>query len=395
MTNDTRLSPFSRRSFLQASSAAVAFQMLSEPLLAQVSQMRRTFPPGAVRINANENPLGPCAAAREAVIAITPEGGRYHFNLTEELVSTFAEPQGLRPENIMPFPGSTPALYYTVAAFTSPKASFVIAEPGYEAGAGAAKAVGARVVNVPLTKTWAHDVKGMLAAAPDAGLFYVCSPNNPTGTLTSHEDIEYLVEHKPKGSIVMVDEAYIHFSDATSCIDMVKAGKDVVVLRTFSKLYGMAGLRCGFAIARPDLLKKIDAYGGMDPMPVTANAAATASLKETGLVAERKAANTRVREATFAWLDKNGYTYSPSVSNCFMLKAGKPAKDVIGAMAKQNVFIGRPWPSMPDWVRITVGTQTEMEQFQTAFQKVMKGEVVGQLHDPLLERNLDGVMRLG
>ena len=105
----------------------------------------------------------------------------------------------------------------------------------------------------------------MLAAAPDAGLFYICTPNNPTGTLTSHEDIEYLVENKPKGSIVMVDEAYIHFSDAPSCIDMVKAGKDVVVLRTFSKLYGMAGLRCGFAIARPDLLKKIDAYGGMDP----------------------------------------------------------------------------------------------------------------------------------
>jgi len=235
----------------------------------------------------------------------------------------------------------------------------------------------------------------MLAAAPDAGVFYICSPNNPTGTLTSHDDVEYLVEHKPKGSIVMVDEAYIHFSDAPSCIDMVKAGKDVVVLRTFSKLYGMAGLRCGFAIARPDLLKRIEAWGGGNPMPVTANAAAIASLKDAGLVAERKAANTKVREATFAWLDKNGYTYSPSVSNCFMLKAGKPAKEVIAGMAHQNVFIGRPWPSMPDWVRITVGTQAEMEQFQLAFQKVMKGEVVGRVYDPMLERNLDGVVRLG
>ena len=133
--------------------------MLSEPLLAQVARGQVEFPAGSVRINANENPHGPCAAARDAVIAITPEGGRYHFNLTEELVSTFADQQGLKPEFVMPFPGSTPGLYYTVAAFTSPKAAFVTAEPGYEAGAGAAKAVGARVVGVPLTKTWSHDVK--------------------------------------------------------------------------------------------------------------------------------------------------------------------------------------------------------------------------------------------
>lgn len=394
MSQTPRLAPLSRRSFLQVASAAAALPMLNEPLLAQVARGQVAFPENAVRINANENPLGPCPAAREAVIAVLPKAGRYHFNLTEELGRLFAEQQGLKPENVLAYPGSTPPLYYAVAAFTSPKASFVIAEPGYEAGAGAAKAVGARVVNVPLTKAWSHDVKAMLAAAPDAGLFYVCTPNNPTGTLTSHDDVEWLVEHKPKGSVVMVDEAYIHFSDAPTCIDLVKAGKDVIVLRTFSKLYGMAGMRCGFAIGRPDLLKKLDLYGGMDPMPVTANVAAIASLKDANLVAERKAANTKVREATFAWLDKNGYSYSPSVSNCFMLKAGKPAKEVIAAMAKQNVFIGRPWPSMPDWVRITVGTPSEMEQFQVAFQKVMKGEVVGRAYDPMLDRDLDGVITL-
>ena len=122
----------------------------------------------------------------------------------------------------------------------------------------AAGIAGARVVKVPLTSNYSHDVRAMLAQAPDAGLFYICTPNNPTGTLTSHSDIEYLVEHKPQGSVVMVDEAYIHFADGTtSAIDLVKAGKDVIVLRTFSKIYGMAGLRCGFSIARPDLQKKI------------------------------------------------------------------------------------------------------------------------------------------
>ena len=129
-------------------------------------------------------------------------------------------------------------------------------------------------MKVPLTSTYAHDVKAMLAAAPDAGMFYICTPNNPTGTLTSHSDIEFLLANKPKDSILLVDEAYIHFSDATTALDLVKADKDVIVLRTFSKIYGMAGLRCGFAIARPDLLEKMGAFSGWSAMPITAVAAA-------------------------------------------------------------------------------------------------------------------------
>ncbi|MGC4048180.1 MAG: aminotransferase class I/II-fold pyridoxal phosphate-dependent enzyme, partial [Paludibaculum sp.] len=108
----------------------------------------------------------------------------------------------------------------------------------------------------------AHDVKAMLAAGgSNAGVFYLCNPNNPTGTLTAREDIEYLVKNKPAGSIVMIDEAYIHFSDAKPCTDMVAAGKDVIVLRTFSKIYGMAGLRAGAAFGRTDLLGKMMGFG--------------------------------------------------------------------------------------------------------------------------------------
>ena len=393
MSHENHLSPFSRRSFLQLSaiaSAALAGRIVTEPMLAYAQL--KSPPKGGILLNANENPLGPAAVARQAVANITPDGGRYLFNLTDELVDTFAQQQGLKPEYVHPFAGSSPALYYTVAAFTSPKASYVTADPGYEAGSRAAEVVGARVVNVPLTKTWSHDVKAMLAEAPDAGTFYICSPNNPTGTLTSHSDIEYLLENKPKGSVVLVDEAYIHFCDAPSTLDLVKADKDIIVLRTFSKLYGMAGLRCGFAVARPDLLQKISAYGGWNAMPVTACAAAIASLNDASLVPERKRINTATRQATFAWLDSNGYTYSPSVSNCFMLKAGKPAGDVIAAMAHQNVYIGRPWPSVPDWVRITVGTPAEMEQFRVAFQAVMKGAIVGRLHVDRLHLNLDGIV---
>jgi len=258
----------------------------------------------------------------------------------------------------------------------------------------AASAVGAKVVKVPLTKSYAHDVKAMVAAAPDAGLFYICTPNNPTGTLTSHSDIEYLVENKPPGSIVMVDEAYIHFCDAPSAIDLVKAGKDVILLRTFSKIYGMAGLRCGVAFGRPDLLEKIENYGGWNAMPITALVAASASLKDPQLVPERKRANATVRGQVFAWLDRNGYSYIPSESNFFMLDTKRPAKQLIDAMAKQNVFIGRIWPVMPTYTRITIGTAPEMEQFQTAWRKVMSGAVtagVGAVSKPGT-RNLDGIV---
>jgi histidinol-phosphate aminotransferase len=364
------LSPFSRRSFLQLSAAAT-YQIVTEPMLAAAA--RRPHPSDGVMIDSNENPLGPSQSAREAISAIIPQGGRYLDNLTDELIHTFAQQEGLNPDYVHAFPGSTPALRFAVIAFTSPQKSYVTADPGYESGMFAAANANARVVKVPLTKTYAHDVKAMLAAAPDAGLFYICSPNNPTGTLTPHSDIEYLVENKPKAAIVMVDEAYIHFCDAPSTLDLVKAGKDVVVLRTFSKTYGMAGLRCGFAVARPDLLDKIMDRAGWNFMPITALVAASASLKDPNLVPERRRINAAIRQETFQWLDRNGYSYIPSESNCFLLNTKRPGKEVIDAMAQQKVFIGRIWPVMPTCVRITVGTQEEMQQFQAALQKVMRG----------------------
>jgi len=362
--------PFSRRSFLSLSAAAAACTIVTEPLLAAA---HRPFQADGVMIDSNENPLGPSQSAREAISAIIPQGGRYLDNLTDDLVHTFAQQEGLNPDYVHVFPGSSPPLRFGVIAFTSAQKSYVTADPGYEAGMFAAGVAQARVVKVPLTRTYAHDVKAMLAAAPDAGLFYICSPNNPTGTLTPHADIEYLVENKPKGSVVMIDEAYIHFCGAPSTLDLVKAGKDVVVLRTFSKTYGMAGLRCGFAVARPDLLEKIMDRAGWNFMPITALVAASASLKDANLVPERRRINSGVRQETFQWLDRNSYSYIASESNCFLLDTKRPGKEVIDAMAQQKVFIGRIWPVMPTSVRITVGTHDEMQQFQVAFQKVMHG----------------------
>ena len=183
-----------------------------------------------------------------------------------------------------------------------------------------------------------------------------------------------LADNKPKGAVVLVDEAYLHFSDAASALDLVKADKDVIVLRTFSKLYGLAGIRCGFAVGRPDLLDRLDNFGG-NFMPITAVVAAIASLKDPQLIPERKRVNTAVRGETFQWLERNGYNYIPSQSNCFMLDTKRPAKGVIEAMARQNVMIGRVWPVMPNWTRITVGTREEMAHFQVALKKAMDGTV--------------------
>jgi histidinol-phosphate aminotransferase len=389
MARERILSSASRRSFLTLSaavSAAAALRIVTEPMLAHAA--RHKSQQMGVMIDANENPLGPCSAARDAVMEIAPQGGRYCDWLTDDLVKQLAQKEGLKPEYVRVYPGSSEPLHHSVAAFTSPQRSYVTADPGYEAGMFASNALHVRVVKVPLDKAYAHDVRAMLAAAPDAGVFYICNPNNPTGTVTSHADLEYLVENKPKGSVVLVDEAYIHFSDATSALDLVKADKDVLVLRTFSKIYGMAGLRCGAIFGKPELIEKVETYGGWNFMPITGLVAASASLNDAQLVPERKRVNASVRSSVFAWLERNGYSYIPSQTNCFMLDVKRPAKQVIDSMASQNIHIGRIWPVWPTCTRITVGTAAEMDQFQTALKKVMTGAVTARIAPVRREQSL-------
>lgn len=357
----------SRRAF---GGVASALTILSESALAQLSFVGEPGP-GAVMLNANENPLGPCPEALEAMNGILKRGGRYLFGETIRLGKVLAEQEGVEENCVRAFAGSSDPLHRTVLTFCSPSRSFVVADPGYEAGERAAKFIGAPVHKVPLRKDYAHDVKAMLAAGgANAGLFYICNPNNPTGTLTPRADIEYLVAHKPAGSVVMIDEAYIHFTDAKPCTDMVKAGRDVIVLRTFSKIYGMAGLRAGAAFGRPDLMKKMEGYG-TGYTPSTAMVGARVSLSVESLVPQRKKFTHDVREDVFAWMRKQGYAYVPSVSNKFMVDVKRPARQVFEALAKQDVFVGRVWPIWPTHLRVTVGTSEEMEKFKVAFARVM------------------------
>ncbi len=382
----------SRRSFLRLASLVAAAPVFSEAQFAYAAQrhilqnaaaqnadaprqrMHREAPPAdAVLINANENPLGPCQAACEMIAKIAPVGGRYDlWGETSKLTKTFAAQNNLPEDHIAVYAGSSDPLHFSVLAYTSPTRGFVQADPTYEAGGRAAKIAGAKISTVPLTASYAHDMKAMVAADPKAGVIYICNPNNPTGTITAREDILFALENKPKSSILLVDEAYIHLSDAQSVVDQVAAGKDLIILRTFSKIYGMAGIRCGLALGRPDLLAKLQNFG-QNPMVITGAAAANVSLLDAELVPKRKKIIGDTRNDTLAWLKANNYTViGDPQTNCFMIDVKKPGRGVITALQQKNVYIGRTWAVWPNAVRVSVGTPEEMAKFKTAFKSVME-----------------------
>jgi histidinol-phosphate aminotransferase len=361
---------FGRVAALLTAGATLPFY--NEAALAQDLKAIGAIPPDAVRLNANESPLGPCPAALEAITRITPRAGRYLFDQTRAFVETLAAVEGLPVTHVLPSAGSSDPLHRTVLAFTSPGRPLVLADPGYEAPAGAARFIGAKVIQVPLRKDYSHDAQAMAGADPNTGVIYVCNPNNPTGTVTRKEDILYLLEHKPKGCVVLIDEAYIHFATtATPAVELVAAGKDVVVLRTFSKIYGMAGLRAGAALGRPDLLEKLRGYGGLGIMPATGMAGATASLKDKDVVAQRRQLMTDVREDLCDWLHKRGYAFIPSEANMVLIDTKRPGPQAAAAMLQQKVAIGRAWQALPTHARVTIGTREEMTKFKAAFDRVM------------------------
>ena len=205
----------------------------------------RQLSPDTVIISSNENPLGPAQSALTAICNTASLGGRYHCDETMKTVNVFNEQFGLKHGYSALFPGFGGPLDLALMSNIGPDKPLVYGDPSYEQGPRAADTMKAPKYPVPLTATYAHDVKAMLKAHPSPGAYYIVNPNNPTGTMTPKEDIVWLVNNKPKGSVVIVDEAYHHFSNDESCIDLVAQDKDIIVMRTFSKIYGMAGLRAG------------------------------------------------------------------------------------------------------------------------------------------------------
>src|SRR5262249_52392705 len=164
-------------------------------------------------------------------------------------------------------------------------------------------------------------------------------------------------------------EAYIHFCDEPPGVDLVRTGKDVIVLRTFSKVYGMAGLRAGFALGRKDLLERVSGYNA-GALPATAMAAAHAMLLENDLVPARKRRNAERRVDLMRFFDEHGFAYTASVSNKLMVDARMPTQQVIDGLTRHKVYVGRPWPVWPTHVRVSLGSADDMERFKAAFLEV-------------------------
>ena len=365
---------FTRRGLLRVMglvAAGASLPFASEPALAQLSNLGGRLPEGAVKINANEFPAGPTPGALEALVAVARRGNRYQYPETWDFVAVLSKREGMANDRIAIYPGSSLALQHAVIAFTAPGRALITADPGYEAAAGAAEFIGAPVVRVPIRADGSHDVKAMLAAAKaqPTGLLYVCSPNNPTGTVTRRDDVAWLLANKPPGTVMLLDEAYIHFCDEPPGADLVGADADVVVIRTFSKIYGMAGLRAGFAMARPDLLERMAGFKS-GAMPATAMAAARTMLEDPQLVPARKQQNRKRREDLFRLLDRHGFAYTPSQSSKLMVDTRMPTQTVIDEMAKKGVYIGRPWPVWHTHVRISLGSEPDMSRFAAAFLEV-------------------------
>jgi histidinol-phosphate aminotransferase len=362
--------------FSELAQAQQAENLVARPARTGGGMGRQAFDPEMVVISSNENPMGPTKEGIEAMAKVGPLGWRYapqgeNLQFNALLAST----ENVKPDYVNGYPGSSIPLANSVAAFTSPTRSWVMGSPGY--GSGAGKFIGNKVVHVPLRADYTHDVEAMIKADPNAGAYYICNPNNPSGSLTPRKDLEYILANKKKDAVLVIDEAYVHFSGRENMsTDLVAQDKDVVVLRTFSKIYGMAGLRAGAIYGRPDLLAKVAEFGGGgNHLPVTAMACAAASMKiAPQMMKERIAINKTNRELAYAHMEKLGVTYIPSVSNFFMISVkGMTGAQVGQAMATKKIVLAgaNRWPEWPQHIRVTVGTFEEMTKFNAALTQVV------------------------
>jgi histidinol-phosphate aminotransferase len=369
---------FSRRSFFQrmAASAGVAALVqlpLADRLFASPEPQRNPIIPGAIQLNSNENPYGPLPSAMKAMQRALMEGNRYPFARYQPLTESVARHHGVKVEQVVLGAGSTEHLQMAARAFWGAGKNVVVADPTFESISEFVKAEGGEVRKVPLTSNYAHDLDGMLQRVDkNTGLVYICNPNNPTASITPAKDIETFLSKLPANVTTLIDEAYFHFADGMpdyrSFID--QAGDRVVVMRTFSKIYGMAGIRLGYIVSSEVTAKKmaefrlpisvsmIAAEGGLASLEANAEMRAAAARNAADRVEFAKQANVR------------GLTLIPSYANFFMVKTGKPAKEVMSAFQQRKVLIGRPFPPMTDYVRVSLGLPEENATFWQAWDQL-------------------------
>lgn len=312
----------------------------------------------------------------EAMQRVLGSSNRYHYHEFAAFYKTLAASEKLDANQILVGAGSSEVLHAAVDAFTSPKRPFITSWPTYEAGPELAGVEGHPVVKLPLTSNHAPDVKRLVAEAARSGggMIYICNPNNPTASIIGKQDLEWTVANLPSDTVLLVDEAYFHFAtspETESAMKYVHQGKNVVVLRTFSKIYGMAGLRAGFAAGRPDLIEKMTPYRNNVIGIVTVRAVLAALDLGPKLLDERREKIARTRTEMCAWLKEKKIGFIEPHTNFMMIDTGRDVRQVGPAMLAKGVAVGRPFPPYDKMLRVTIGTDADMARFRSAFSEVL------------------------
>ena len=374
MSNPT----LSRRSFSKLIGVTATYAALQSERAVSASwssaKVSSSKPTNVVRLSSNENPYGPSPAAMKAMTDARTLAWRYPDEYGDMLAEELARLNNVPADQIILGNGSGEILKLCAAAFTGKDKKIVIANPTFEAIARHAGVANAEIVKIDLTSDYRHDLQKMLEAANGAGLVYVCNPNNPTASITPKNEIaDFLARLSPK-TIVLVDEAYHHYVDSQnyeSVIPLVQQYPNLVVARTFSKIYGMAGLRCGYCVTQRENIGALRANQIFDNVNIMALVAALASLKDPKQVSLGRKLNSDVKKGVCVELDALGYRYIPSHANFMMINLRREVRPVIGALRNHGVEVGRLFPPLPTFLRVTIGTSDQMKQFLAAFREVM------------------------
>ena len=373
---------FSRRQFTRLAGllgTGVSFPQLFPTAQARTPTGEAGQTNAITYIDKNEYWTGPLPQAALAAQKEILSGNRYDpAHLHEDFLQTVASVEHVSVDRILVWQGSMDPLIRSVAAFTSPERGLVTVDPTFEVPWKVAKYLNIPVHRVPLTaaENYATSTRALLKANPKAGLYYVCSPNNPTGTSTPLDEIRWLLDNKPADAVVLVDEAYIHFTTNPSALSLLRERRDLLILRTFSKLFGMAGLRVGLSFAHPDLHQRMMRYDG-EAATRLINVSALAGAKESLLlpdqIRKRRDDMTAVREVVEQHLTKRGIPVLPgSQANMIMVDWKRPAAEVAEAFEKNGVIIGRNWPIWPNVSRVTIGSAEEMQLFNRQVDRIFR-----------------------
>ena len=327
------------------------------------------------RLFANENPFGPSDAAKKAIAEAINEGYRYPIMSVMELEKKIADAEGLTEKQIMASSGSSPLLRATAVYFNKPGSNLVTAAPTYEDIPEHCAGLNMKVNFVPLNSKYEYDLDAMEKAVDaNTTLVYICNPNNPTGTMVNAEKLRGFCERVSKKATVFIDEAYIDYVDnpaATSMVDCIKKGMNVIVAKTFSKLYGFAGLRVGYIMAQEDIIKKYENYtAGNWCLSAPSVAGALATYREQAYLAVALQKTMASKQYLYKVLKEEGYDYIPSHTNFVMFPIKMDGEKFVTEMMKRGVGV-RFWQfENKQWCRVSIGRMDEMEAFAEAFKEI-------------------------